>query len=147
MTNDDSTHAPSNVEAFSLRLKAGEDIRRRLTQTANQFPIDAGCVASAVGSLTHANIRLAGSSDGFRLAGPLEVLSINGTVGSGGVHLHMMVSDSSGKCVGGHILEGCVVNTTLELVILKLADHQFDRIADPSTGFLELKIRNKKQED
>ncbi|MDB4650386.1 hypothetical protein OAE37_01350 [Pirellulaceae bacterium] len=44
--------------------------------------------------------------------------------------------------VGGHTAEGCIVQTTLELVIFSLVDARFERRLDPRTGFLELEVRS-----
>ncbi len=96
---------------------------------------------SAVGSLTVARIRLAGATEIRAMKGPWELVSLSGTVGAGGAHLHAMVSDREGRCVGGHVCVGCIVHTTAELVLLELPGLRFDRTSDPQTGYPELDIQ------
>jgi predicted DNA-binding protein with PD1-like motif len=45
-----------------------------------------------------------------------------------------------GACVGGHLVRGCIVNTTAELVIGDLPEVEFHRRLDPATGYRELSI-------
>jgi len=57
-----------------------------------------------------------------------------------GSHLHLSVSDQRGKVTGGHLKEGAIVRTTVELVIAILPEWRFARIPDPETGSMELKV-------
>lgn len=43
--------------------------------------------------------------------------------------------------------EGCLVNTTCELVLLELDDYTFMEEFDQNTGYDELKIKHKPKED
>lgn len=95
---------------------------------------------SAVGSLTVARIRMAGAEQVRELPGPLELLSLGGTVGAEGAHLHIMVADAQGCCLGGHVSAGCLVHTTVELVLLTLPGLRFARRHDERTGYPELVI-------
>ena len=72
---------------------------------------------------------------------PMEILSLSGTLGADGLHLHISLSRRDGACVGGHLVEGCVVNTTAELVIGELPDVDFRRPRDPATGYNELSVQ------
>jgi predicted DNA-binding protein with PD1-like motif len=126
--------------AYALRLEPGADLRLALESQARTRPIPAAGVVSAVGSLTRAEIRMAGATGLQALAGPLEILSLGGTVGAGGAHLHIMVSDADGRCVGGHVGQGCIVHTTAELVLLLLPGLRFDRRLEPATGYPELAV-------
>ena len=54
------------------------------------------------------------------------------------MHLHISASDQSAQTVGGHLLDGCTVNTTCELVIGILEEYRFFREFDPATGYREL---------
>ena len=103
--------------------------------------IEAAIVLSAVGSLKQAAIRFAGQSAPESVPGPLEILSLNGTVSAHGTHLHLAVSKSEGTCLGGHLLAGCPVNTTLEITLGIIPELQFDRTHDNETGFQELESR------
>jgi predicted DNA-binding protein with PD1-like motif len=100
----------------------------------------AGCVISAVGSLSLAQLRLAGATQATAIHGELEILSLSGTLSPDGVHLHIAISGSSGTVIGGHLCAGSLVRTTAELVIGLLPDWQFRRELDPATGYPELRI-------
>ncbi len=55
--------------------------------------------------------------DGTILEGCFETVSLSGTAEEGGEHLHASLSDPEGNVVGGHVLEGCVVRTTMEIIL------------------------------
>jgi uncharacterized protein len=123
------------------RLKSGDDFRTALEEIVEQNQIKAGVLLSVVGSLTSAALRTPSGSI-MVLSEPLELVSGTGTVGSGGIHIHVSVSDDSGGTFGGHLVNGCVVRTTLELVIQNLSETMiFDRITDADTGYKELSVR------
>ncbi len=133
----------SELRIEVVRLAPGADLRTALQQwaeTAAQAaePVRAACVLSAVGSLTRAMLRYADAPTGTRIDGPLELLGLAGTLGPGGLHLHAAVSDAKGQVLGGHVMPGCNVHTTAEIVLGLLPAHQFERVADPATGYLEL---------
>lgn len=126
--------------AHALRLEPGADLRAWLEAHARSESLPAAGIVSAVGSLTVARLRMAGAAEVREVAGPLEILSLGGTVGAGCAHLHMMVADADGHCVGGHVCVGCVVHTTAELVLLELPGIRFERALDPRTGYPELVV-------
>ncbi len=103
--------------------------------------IQAGSVISAVGSLKEAAIRFANKPNPTILKGNFEVVSLSGTLGLAGNHLHLAVSDGEGKTVGGHLGDGSKVFTTLEIVIGIYSDLKFLRVQDKMTGFKELEIK------
>lgn len=100
----------------------------------------AATVVSSVGSLKSVQLRLANTENVFQSTEPHEILSLNGTLSRGGLHLHMAVADASGATWGGHLLDGNIVYTTCELVLLEIANIEFLREKDPQTGFLELSL-------
>lgn len=111
--------------------QAGEDVRGRIQEIAAQETIGAGFIVTCVGSLSQATLRMAGAEadkqDARTYEGDFEVLSLVGTVSADGVHLHATLSDTEGSCFGGHLKDGCIVKTTMELVIGESADHRFRR--------------------
>ena len=144
-----TTSSTQSIRCFSsasarwiaLRLHPGCDVRESLLALAREQSIAAGAIVSAVGSLTQARLRYAGASDATPLAGPWEILNLSGTLGAHGLHVHLAVSDRTGHCVGGHLLPGCVVHTTLELVIADLEGLSFARTFDSQTEYRELEVR------
>jgi len=128
------------MEALPLRLTPGADLRETLEAEAAARSSSATFVISAIGSLTLARLRLAGAAEPDILRGDLEILTLAGTVARNGAHLHMSVADSHGRVLGGHVAHGCIVRTTVEVLLLLLPDWSFNREADPATGFAELVV-------
>jgi uncharacterized protein len=128
------------MKVVPLRLQPGDDLRRALEAWMGEQQEQAGCVLSAVGSLSLAPLRLAGASETTEIRGALEILSLSGTLSPDGAHLHIAVADSSGSVIGGHLCAGSQVRTTAELVMGLLPEWGFCRELDPATGFAELRI-------
>lgn len=128
------------MKVVPLRLQPGDDLRRSLEAWMGKQQELAGCVISAVGSLSVAQLRFAGASKASTIQGDLEILSLAGTLSPDGAHLHIAISGSSGTVIGGHLCAGSLVRTTAELVIGLLPDWQFQRKLDPATGHAELQI-------
>ena len=94
---------------------------------------------AAVGCFRTARLRFAGLNEGTELVGDLELISLSGTIATdAAVHLHMAVADHTGLLRAGHLLTGCVVRTTAEIIIAESADLHFSRPVDPLTGYREL---------
>jgi uncharacterized protein len=121
------------------RLKPGVDLKDALEELSRNEKIQAGAIVSLVGSLTAARLRLAGGEEFLEIAGPLEIVSGTGTVSKNGFHIHIAVSDNTGRVLGGHLVSGCLVRTTVEVVLANLnAEWKFTREIDNDTGYLEL---------
>lgn len=128
------------MRPISLRLTPGQDLRAEIEALAKAERVDAGCLLSAVGSLTTATLRLADGVTVKTFPGPFEIVSITGTLSPDGCHIHLSLSDTSGTVIGGHLQGGCLVNTTVELVALAFDEISFTRKFDPETGYEELGI-------
>ena len=72
-------------------------------------------------------------------AGNREVLSLVGTLGPDGAHLHASLSDGEGAVVGGHLVAATVF-TTAEVVVHEVVGAHFSRKLDARTGFGELVV-------
>ncbi len=121
-----------------VRLEPGDDPRARLEALQAEHGWPGASIVSAVGSLTEASIRFADRPEASRVRGPLEVVSLSGTLGPDGAHLHVAVADGRGRTRGGHLALGSAVYTTLELVVLVLDDVTLAREVDPATTYREL---------
>lgn len=77
------------------------------------------------------------------LTGTFEVISLNGTLELTGEHLHLAVSDPYGAMLGGHMMPGCTVRTTLELIIGELPALTFSRQPCAISGYDELHISSR----
>ena len=128
------------MKVVPLRLQPGDDLRLALEAWMGAQQELAGCVISAVGSLSLAQLRLAGAAEATAIHGELEILSLSGTLSPDGAHLHIAIAGSSGTVIGGHLCAGSLVRTTAELVIGLLPEFQFRRELDPATGYAELRI-------
>ena len=128
------------MKVVPLRLQPGADLRQALESWMGEQSEQAGCVISAVGSLSVAQLRLAGASEITTICGELEIISLSGTLSPDGAHLHIAIADSSGAVIGGHLGPGSLVRTIAELVIGLLPEWRFQRELDPATGYAELRI-------
>jgi predicted DNA-binding protein with PD1-like motif len=128
------------MKVVPLRVSPGDDLRLSLEAWLAQQLEPAGCMLSAVGSLSVVQLRLAGQRKSTTITGDLEILSLAVTLSPDGVHLHIAVADSSGTVIGGHLCAGSLVRTTAELVVGLLPEWRFCRELDPATGYAELQI-------
>lgn len=103
----------------------------------------AACILTCVGSLQTAQLRMAGADTVKKWEEKMEILSLVGTLFNGGCHLHIALSDSRGNSFGGHLLDGCTIYTTAEIVIGEALDLEFRRAIDPETGHLELTVEKR----
>jgi uncharacterized protein len=131
---------PSSLKTLAFRLSPDSDLRQSIKTIAQQENITAGIILSAIGSLTIVRLRFADQSDPTTISGKHEILTLAGTLSTQGVHLHMTVANGQGECIGGHLVDGCQIYTTVELVIGILPELTFSRKIDDRTGFLELAI-------
>ena len=134
-------HTSDQCRLHAVRLTPGQDLRGEFEKLMALANIRAGFVLSAVGSLTKVALRLANQQETHTMEGPFEIVSLTGTLGPDGSHLHMAVSDGKGATTGGHLVEGCIVFTTVELVIGEAVGLIFHRETDPRTTFKELSIQ------
>jgi predicted DNA-binding protein with PD1-like motif len=122
----------------TLRSLPGEDLRTTLAQWCDENGIEAAAVVSAVGSLSTAMLRFGGKRESTRIDGDLEVCSLSGTLSRHGMHLHLSVADRDGHMTGGHASNGCIVRTTLEIVVQEIGGVRYLRKHDERTGYDEL---------
>ena len=127
------------MKQITKRLKPGEDLRVEIEKLVKDNNARAGVVLSLVGSLSKASLRLADGKKVKSWDKPFEIVSGTGTVSVNGCHIHIAISDEDGNVFGGHLKEGCVVNTTAEIVLLVFPDTEYKRVFDEETGYDELK--------
>ena len=63
-----------------------------------------------------------------------------GTLSAARTHLHIALAREDLTVLGGHLMEGCIVNTTAEVVLLELDGVRFGAEWDGETGYDELAI-------
>lgn len=128
------------MDTLPLRLHPGDDLRLALEAAIHERRIEAAFVLAGIGSLAGARLRFAGLAEASPLDGDLEILTLSGSLGRAGAHLHASVADATGRVFGGHVVSGCRVRTTAEVLIALLPAWRFERAADPATGYAELAI-------
>lgn len=139
---EDSRRIP--LRAHAVRLPPGADLKPELERLTAELGLLAGCIITCGGSLSRAWLRLAGPLGAPEVFAefnePMEIVALSGTLSPDGLHIHIALSRADGSCVAGHVMRGCVVHTTVELVIGELTDVVFRRPVDPATGYGELSV-------
>jgi predicted DNA-binding protein with PD1-like motif len=130
----------SSTKCFAFRILPGQDLKEELDKKVRECKWKAVGLVTAVGSLNSAKIRFANQPNATEIPGKLEILSLSGTLGPDGSHLHLSVADSTGKTYGGHLMPGCLVYTTAEIMLVILEDYVFRRETDPTYGYKELVV-------
>ena len=134
----------NNITSHAMRLNPGDDVREKLENYVLQNNIKAGWLVTCAGSLIAYNIRFANQEKGNTGQGHFEIVSLTGTLSKNGSHIHISISDSTGKTIGGHLLNGCLVYTTAEIILQSTNDLNFKREKDGTTPWEELQIEKLK---
>ena len=169
MSNDPAdlpVSLPTSTGRFvTLRLRPGEEVLESLQALVTRQGWAAVSIVSVVGSLTDAVIRYANQPGPSYRHGHFEVVAMSGTLEAappeglepaqpegleadsrptlGGAHVHIGLSDGAGVMFGGHMLPGCRVYTTLEIVLLILEELRFTRSHCDLSGYPELVITSR----
>lgn len=128
------------MKVYTQRLTKGADLYKSIFEFCKKNSIKAGVILSGVGCVTTAKIRDASGENIQTLNEKLEIVSLNGTVSENRLHIHIALSKEDLSTVGGHLVEGSIINTTCELAILEIDNCIFDKEFDATTGFNELRI-------
>src|SRR6187402_1542967 len=134
-------HTMNKTHAF--RLKPGNDLKKEIESYVRMNNLQAGWISCGVGSLTDYNIRFANQPEGSKNSGHFEIVSLTGTVSVNGSHIHISISDNTGKTIGGHLMDGCKIYTTAEIVIGSTSTYEFKRENDGTTPWEELQVNEK----
>ena len=126
------------MKCHSLRLRRGMDLMRSIKELCEAKNIAAGVILSAVGCISEGRVRAASGVTIREISDHCEIVSLNGTVSKERCHLHIALSKEDLSTIGGHLSEGCIINTTCELVIGELPGIGFGVEEDPETGYDEL---------
>lgn len=126
------------MKTVCRRLHRGDDLLLSIRTLCEREKIDAAVVLSAVGCVSRAVLRDAGGVNLRSVDEPCEIVSLNGTASRTRCHLHLALSREDLSTIGGHMMPGCIVNTTCELVLGVLEHMRFDVEQDAQTGYDEL---------
>ncbi|MGB4611944.1 MAG: DUF296 domain-containing protein [Methanothermobacter thermautotrophicus] len=116
-----------------IRLEPGMDLMEEMRAAFSE-----GVVVTGIGSLHRVRIRTADESE-LMVEGPLEILSLQGTISPDGVHIHIAVADSEGRVTGGHLRGDSPVRTTAEIAVIPYQG-VLRRVMDRRTGYRELLV-------
>jgi hypothetical protein len=130
------------MQLFPIRLPSATDLKRALEESLASQNTDSAFVIAGIGSLVEATLRYADESLVSTLSGPLEIVSISGSLSPAGAHLHVSVSDARGQVYGGHLGYGSIVRTTAEVLLALLPNGSLTREHDARTGYKELVVRH-----
>ena len=130
-------------KSYAIRLKPGADLKKSIQDFADEHQLKAAWIVTCAGSLTSYQIRFANQPSGSTGSGHFEIVGLSGTVSVNGSHLHVSISDSTGKTIGGHLMEGCIVYTTAEIIIQSSNSMIFTRKNDGTTDWEELQVDEK----
>jgi predicted DNA-binding protein with PD1-like motif len=133
----------SSIVSYSFRLKPDQDLKIELQKFAKENGLKAAAIVCGVGSLKNLKLRLANGKDIRVFEGCHEIVSMTGTLWETGMHVHLSASDKDGKAIGGHLVDGNLIYTTCELVLIEQPGLEFARQQDPASGFLELVVRSR----
>lgn len=129
------------MKEIAFRLQKGDDLKKSIELACKD--INTGIVLCGVGSLYHAHFRLAKAKGYFDVHEDYEIVSLIGTISNGKAHIHLSISDEKGDVFGGHLEEGCLINTTCEVVIGVLEEYESVRNYDKNTDFGEIEFKKK----
>ena len=130
--------AAGNLRCHCVRLRRGDDLMESIKALCREKNISAGVVLSAVGCISEGRVRDASGVTIREIPDHCEIVSLDGTVSAQRCHLHISLSKEDLSTIGGHLVSGCIINTTCELVIAELPGIRFGVEEDPETGYDEL---------
>ena len=126
------------MKTICKRLHRGDDLLLCIRALAKEHHIPAAVVLSAVGCISRGRVRDASGVRIRDITEHCEILSLNGTVSENRCHLHIALSKEDLSTVGGHLCQGCIINTTCELILGILDGWSIGVEFDGETGYDEL---------
>ncbi|MDF1539445.1 MAG: DNA-binding protein [Candidatus Thorarchaeota archaeon] len=142
-----TTKVTQAVKTIIARLDPGEDVLETLESLVLEHNVHAGHMM-LIGAISGATL---GYFDihkkeyrSFTISEDLEVTSCIGNVaftkdGTPIVHAHMVVADEKGASYSGHLMKGCIVSVTIEVVLTVLGGELL-RVVDDRFGLNLLKL-------
>lgn len=129
------------MKTYAVRLTRGMDLLKSIKEYCIEHHLRAGIVLSGVGCVLKARVRDASGISIVEIDEHMEIVSLTGTISEKRCHLHISFAKEDLSVIGGHLVEGCVINTTCELVIGEMENYSYDVEFDDETGYEELVIK------
>lgn len=120
------------------RLSEDEDLLEAITLRAKQTEITSGFFI-LIGAVKRAKIGFYRQEKykSIEIAEPLEIASCMGNISVKEqeliVHAHIVLANENGKVFGGHLMPGCIISATGELILIEAADARIQRKFDERT--------------
>lgn len=131
-----------------VRLAPSEDILESLEGVAAEYDVR-GAQISFIGAVAHATLGYfdlkTKSYKTFSFNEDMEVTSGIGNIsrlddGTPIVHAHLVVANERGNSYSGHLMRGCIVSVTIEIV-LNIFKQGLLRVTDERTGLNLLSLQ------
>lgn len=123
-----------------------DDVAEFIRKEAEKNGVKAG-MFMLIGALKHAVLGCYKDGEYIitELSGPLEVASCMGNVALGekseiAIHAHIVVSNDKCEAFGGHLMKGCIVGPTAELVMIGAGGVDLHRAFDERTKLKLLRL-------
>lgn len=129
---------PIFMRTICRRLRRGDDLLLSIKRIAAEEHIELAAIISGVGCISKGRVRDASGVTIRDITGPCEIVSIGGTVSEKRCHIHIALSKEDLSTIGGHLVEGCIINTTCELMLLELDGWKCNVEQDSETGYDEM---------
>jgi predicted DNA-binding protein with PD1-like motif len=135
------------VRTLVARMSPGEDVLETLESLVTRYDVRAGCF-SLIGAIASATLGYfdvnAKMYRVLTLKQDLEVTSCTGNIsrledGTPVIHAHMVVANEKGESFSGHLMKGCRVSVTIE-VVLNVLDGSLVRVRDDKMGLNLLRL-------
>ena len=126
------------MKSICKRLRRGDDLLLSLEQIAREEGLELAVILSAVGCVSRARLRDASGVTVRAIDEDCEIVSVTGTVSAKRCHVHVSLSKEDLSTVGGHLMEGCIINTTCELVLGVVSGWCCGVEQDEETGYDEI---------
>jgi predicted DNA-binding protein with PD1-like motif len=122
------------------QLPYGADLYEALSEIVRNEGITLGRI-QAIGATTHAVVayydQATKTYNPLEFPGGMEILNLNGNIslrdGKPFVHVHLLLGDSEGRVVGGHLLPGTKL-FACEVTIDEFESEEFHRAKEGRTG-------------
>ena len=120
------------------RLYEDEDLLEAIASASKQAKISTGFF-TLIGTLKKARLGFyrEGNYELIEIKKPLEIVSCIGNVTPKEnaliAHAHIAVSDEKGQTFGGHVLPGCLIAVTAELMLVEAVGMKLERKFDEKT--------------
>jgi len=120
------------------RLLENEDLLDSITKVADKTSIQTGFFF-LIGTLKKAKVGFFrdGRYETIKMNQPLEIVSCLGNISVKEnkifAHAHISVSDEKGRVFGGHVMPGCVIGATGELILIEAVGIKLLRRMDENT--------------